>query len=201
MAPASASSCAGRGRDARAVWARGPGVTREPSGPGLRRPPELARRPEPGDEPELVAAIRAEIRAGGPITFARFMELALYHPALGYYTTGLRGPGREADFLTAPESHPIFGWTMAAQLAEAWDRLGRPVPFTIREFGAGTGALAAGILDGLGRSGSPLRGTIRYRVAERSPDRERQVRERLAAVGAEAAFEPDDDAPDRKSVV
>ena len=167
----------------------------EPSGPGLRRPPELVRRAEPGDEPELLASIKAEILASGPMTFARFMEMALYHPALGYYATGLRGPGHEADFLTAPESHPIFGWAMAAQVEEAWDRLGRPSQFTIREYGAGTGALAAGILDGLARSGSPLRNSIRYRVAERSRDRERQVRQRLAAVGAAAAFEPDDGAP------
>ena len=142
--------------------------------PGLRRV-AIGPLDEPGDEPALLAVIRDEIRAGGPMTFARFMELALYDPTLGYYATGTRGPGRAADFLTAPESHPIFGWAIAAQLEEAWDRLGRPARFVVREFGAGTGALAAGILEGLDRSGSPLRQAIRYRIAERGRDRERQV--------------------------
>lgn len=167
----------------------------EPGGPGLRRPPELQARPEPGHEPELLAAIRSEILATGPMTFARFMDLALYHPTLGYYATGRRGPGREADFLTAPESHPIFGWALAAQVEEAWERLGRPAPFVVRELGAGTGALAAGILEGLSRSGSPLAGAVRYRIAERSPDRLRQVRDRLQEGGLEDALEEDDDEP------
>jgi SAM-dependent MidA family methyltransferase len=168
---------------------------------GLRRPADLAPRQEPGHEPELLSLIQEEIRASGPMTFARFMDLALYHPALGYYATGQRGPGRAADFLTAPESHPIFGWSIAVQLEEVWERLGRPAPFTVRELGAGTGALAAGILDGLIRIGSPLCVAIRYRVAERSPDRERQVRERLAAIGAADVLEPEDGRPIRGAVI
>ncbi|MES2210664.1 MAG: SAM-dependent methyltransferase [Chloroflexota bacterium] len=162
---------------------------------GLRRPADLAPRPEPGDDPVLVEIIRDEIRSAGPITFARFMELALYHPEHGYYATGARGPGRTSDFLTAPESHPIFGWTIARQLEEVWVRLGSPEPFTVREYGAGTGALAAGIVGGLTRSGSDLRRAIRYRIAERARDRDRQVRERLAAVGGEEVIEPDDGRP------
>ncbi len=162
--------------------------------PGLRRPADLEPREAPGDEPGLVDLIRAEIRSTGPLTFARFMELALYQPDLGYYATGRRGPGRSADFLTAPESHPIFGWAVARQLEEVWERLGRPAPFTIREFGAGTGALAAGIVEGLARASSPLREALRYRIAERADDRLRQVRDRLAAVDAAAILEPDDGA-------
>lgn len=176
-------------------------MTSGPSGFWLRRPAELATRDEPGHEPELLALIQAEIRDSGPMTFARFMDLALYHPGLGYYSTGLRGPGRAADFLTAPESHPIFGWAIAAQIEEAWERLGSPSSFVVREFGAGTGALAAGILDGLTRSGSPLRAVIRYRIAERGPGRARQVHERLAAVGAEDVLEADDDVPIEGAVV
>ncbi|MEO7664201.1 MAG: SAM-dependent methyltransferase [Candidatus Limnocylindrales bacterium] len=165
--------------------------------PDLRRPTDLVPRADPGDEPELLDAIRAEIRASGPMPFARFMELALYAPGLGYYQQVSRGPGRAADYLTAPESHPIFGWAVAVQLVETWDRLGRPTVFTVREHGAGPGALAAGIVDGLDRSGSPLRAALRYRVAERSPDRLAQVRSRLEALGggAELVLEPDDGAP------
>lgn len=162
---------------------------------GLRRPPGLGTDPDPGHEPELLAQILAEIRASGPLTFARFMDLALYDPELGYYATGRRGPGRGGDFLTAPESHPIFGWAVARQLHEAWERLGRPAAFTIRELGAGTGALAAGIVEGLARDGSPLREVLRYRIAERSAARLEQVVERLGAAGAAEVLEPDDGAP------
>ena len=162
---------------------------------GLRRPEDLVPRPDPGDDPVLADLIRGEIRANGPITFARFMELALYHPEHGYYATSLRGPGRTADFMTAPESHPIFGWAIARQLEEVWDRLGRPERFTVREFGAGSGALAAGIVDGLGRSGSALRGALRYRIAERGPGRERQVLARLEEVDGVDVFEADDGRP------
>jgi len=161
---------------------------------GLRRPEDLQPEPDPGHEPALLETIRSEIQGGPPMTFARFMELALYHPGLGYYATGRRGPGRSSDFLTAPESHPIFGWAVARQLEEAWDRLGRPERFTIREHGAGTGALAAAVVEGLARSGSPLRAALRYRIAERAVERERQIAERLTELGAADVLETDDGA-------
>ncbi len=85
------------------------------------------------------------------MTFARFMELALYQPELGYYATGRRGPGRAADFMTAPESHPIFGWAVAIQLDEVWQRGGRPRRVTGRGPRAGTRAQGAGLGDGRGR--------------------------------------------------
>lgn len=129
------------------------------------------------------------------MTFARFMELALYHPELGYYATGRRGPGRDADFLTAPESHPIFGWAVARQLGEVWERLGRPARFTVREHGAGTGALAAGIVEGLQRAGSPLLAALRYRVEERATSRKGQVEDRLSTIDAAGILEPDDGSP------
>ncbi|MEW5990103.1 MAG: SAM-dependent methyltransferase [Chloroflexota bacterium] len=162
---------------------------------GLRRPADLQGREDPGHEPALLALVVEEIRAAGPMTFARYMELALYHQELGYYSGGRRGPGREADFLTAPESHPIFGWAVGRQLHELWLRLGSPTPFTVRELGAGTGALAAGIVQGLERAGSTLRQSIRYRIAERSAGRLTQVAERLAALGAADVLESDDGAP------
>jgi SAM-dependent MidA family methyltransferase len=106
--------------------------------------------------PDLVEALRAEIDAAGAITFARFMEIALYHPQHGYYSTERPGPGRAGDFITAPEAHPIFGHLIAEQVADLDETLGHPPRFTIREYGAGRGALALPLLDRL-RSHHPER--------------------------------------------
>jgi SAM-dependent MidA family methyltransferase len=89
----------------------------------------------------LVAIIRDAIGTEGRITFARFMELALYHPEYGYYLAEARRPGRPGDFLTAPEATPYFGLTLARQIVECWDRLDRPDPFVVREYGSGIGVI------------------------------------------------------------
>jgi SAM-dependent MidA family methyltransferase len=125
--------------------------------------------PPPADdpgEPALIARLRDEIDAHGPITFARFMERALYEPGLGYYATSATRPTRTGDFLTAPELHPLFGWTVARQIDEMWQRLGRPQTFTLREFGAGTGTLGQAIEDGLRRAGSHLADCLSYEPIE-----------------------------------
>ena len=150
--------------------------------PGLRRD----RLPDPeavGEDEDLVGRLRDEIRATGPITFARFMERALYEPGHGYYRRTDPGPGRRGDFLTAPEAHPIFGAVVGRLVEQAWDALGRPDPFTVTEPGAGTGALAAGLLGGLRDLGSPLLTAIRYRAVELEPARLTALRERLDALG------------------
>ena len=106
----------------------------------------------PGDdsgEPRLLEAILAEIDERGPITFARFMERALYEPGLGYYATSRERTTRAGDFLTAPELHPIFGKTVARQVEQMWQRLGRPPGFTVREYGAGRGTLAQALPAGI----------------------------------------------------
>ena len=109
-----------------------------------------------GEDAELVEAIRDEIRSDGPITFARFMARALYEPDHGYYRRDEPGPGRAGDFITAPEAHPIFGAAVGRLVAQAWEALGQPTPFTITELGAGTGAMAAGLLAGLQDDASPI---------------------------------------------
>ena len=161
---------------------------------GLRRAAGIdrdARLPE--SEPRLVARIRAEIEAAGPMTFARFMELALYEPEAGYYAGGAGGPGRAGDFLTAPEGHPIFGWSIARRLEASWAELGRPGEFVVREHGAGAGALALGVLEGLRRSGSPLLHAIRYQPIETSGPARRALPAAIDAAGLAAHVqEPDD---------
>jgi SAM-dependent MidA family methyltransferase len=110
----------------------------------------------------LSASIRDEIERTGPITFARFMERALYDSDHGYYATATTRPTRAGDFLTAPELHPIFGQTLAGQIDEMWQQLGAPDEFILREYGAGTGALAVSLVDGLRQRGSPLATAVRY---------------------------------------
>ena len=183
---------------------------REPVAPPVevrvRRVSELdPAAPLPESDPRLVARIAAEIRGRSPISFARFMELALYDPEAGYYT-GLRddaetGPGRSADFLTAPEGHPIFGWAMARHLESVWVALGRPSRFVVREHGAGTGALAAGVLDGLRRSGSPLLAAIRYQPIDTAPGRLDRLRTRLEGLGLGEPLELFDARPEAGAIL
>src|SRR5258708_16068244 len=64
--------------------------------------------------------IRGEITAsGGWISFARYMELALYAPGLGYYSAGAKKLGKAGDFVTAPEISPLYGHTLPRQLNQA----------------------------------------------------------------------------------
>ena len=144
-------------------------------------------------DPDLVAEIRDEINASGPMTFARFMEIALYEPARGYYRGSVARPGRAGDFLTAPEASPIFGRTLARFALSVHGAIGAPATLTIREHGAGTGALAGPLVDAvLAAENGPT--AVRYLVAEVEPARVDAVR---AAVGHRPRVEvlADDGAP------
>lgn len=91
----------------------------------------------------LAAQIRAEIEsAGGSIPFARYMELALYAPGLGYYSGGAQKFGAAGDFVTAPEISPLFAQTLARQAAQVVQATSGDV----FELGPGTGKLAAELL-------------------------------------------------------
>jgi SAM-dependent MidA family methyltransferase len=150
--------------------------------PGLRReaPTDLS---DVGEDVELLDRIRDEIRRDGPISFARFMELALYAPDGGYYRGAAVRPGRDGDFITAPELHPIFGATLATAVEQIWQRMGEPTPFVVRELGAGTGALALAILDSLDADGSPLLEAIVYEPIEVDDRRLATFAARLAEAG------------------
>lgn len=123
--------------------------------------------------PELVAAIASEVIASGPIPFARFMELALYHPQLGYYMRSSEPVaeriGWKGDFYTSSDVHPILGHALAKQ-AEQMDRLlGQPTSFTLVEMGPGKGLLAGHILSTCQRDYPALFHRLRYILIERSP--------------------------------
>jgi SAM-dependent MidA family methyltransferase len=110
----------------------------------------------------LERIIAAEISAGGGwMSFARYMELALYAPGLGYYSGGSRKFGSEGDFLTAPELTPLYGQALARQVAQV---LAASAPLVI-EAGAGSGRLAADLLQALDALGCAPE---HYRILELS---------------------------------
>ena len=125
---------------------------------------------------ELVAAIGREIAArGGWIPFARFMELALYAPGLGYYSAGARKFGAAGDFVTAPEMSAFFGRALARQVAQVMEA---SQPFLL-EIGAGSGRLASDLLLELEALGSLPE---RYEILDLSADLRERQRATLAAV-------------------
>ena len=93
----------------------------------------------------LARLIAEEIRQSGPISFRRFMELALYHPEYGYYCRPADPFGTGGDFFTNSQLQPVFGRLVAQQTAAWRDEMGRPENFTILELGAGRGETGAEI--------------------------------------------------------
>jgi SAM-dependent MidA family methyltransferase len=149
---------------------------------GRRLTPVEAPPPDDAGDAQLLARLRAEIEYAGPITFARFMQRALYEPELGYYATASRRPTRAGDFLTAPELHPVFGRCVAHQLLEMWHRLGRPDPFVLREYGAGRGALVTAVIAELEGAGPDLLDSLAYQPRD-MPLQLAELEARLAAIG------------------
>ena len=121
----------------------------------------------------LQQLIAADIeRAPGAISFARFMELALYAPGLGYYSGGAAKLGKDGDFTTAPELTPLFGAALARVAAAI---IAQSAP-RILEFGAGTGKLAFDILTELAAAGVALE---QYAIVELSGELRARQQEKL----------------------
>ncbi len=109
--------------------------------------------------PDLVREIRREIDAGGGrITFERFMELALYHPQVGYYIGSREKVGKHGDFFTSVSVGPLFGKLLAKQFLNFRGELGNPAEFEVVEFGGHRGQLRADVL-----AATP---DLRYRIIE-----------------------------------
>jgi len=134
--------------------------------------------------PSLTSDLQAHLALviaehGGWIGFDRFMALALYAPGLGYYVRGdsqignlpVTAAGQASDFATAPGLSPLFGQALAVQVGEALRRTGT---HAVWEFGAGTGAMAAQLLDALGEQ------VQRYTIVDLSGSLQRRQRATLA---------------------
>src|SRR5919197_1636049 len=134
----------------------------------------------------LAERLHRRIADDGPITFAEFMEAALYDPGEGFFA---RAPvGEHGDFVTSPHVSPVFGLLVARQIEEFWDLLGRPDPFVVVEAGAGDGTLARQILSGLN---SEIRPALQYVAVERSAS----ARVSLQTIGASLATKLEDVSP------
>ena len=118
----------------------------------------------------LRALIVERIRNHGPLTTAEFMELALHHPTLGYYTRASHRTGRAGDFYTSVDVGPQFGALLAIQIDEMYRLLaatGSPV-FDLVEVGAGNGQLARDLLDAAESTHPELYAATRLTLVETS---------------------------------
>ncbi len=124
----------------------------------------------------LPVIIRNQIQEAGPMTFRDFMEMALYHPEHGYYNSTRPKLGEGGDFYTSSYVTELFGELLARQLEEMW-RLLDGGPFTVVEYGAGTGLLCQDILSRL-KLNPALYEKLNYFIIERSSamrERERRL--------------------------
>ncbi len=128
--------------------------------------------------PELVSRIVDEIARLGPIPFARFMALALYHPEHGYYTSTCRQMGWKGDYYTSSHVHPIFGELVAKQLLQMDQILGGEA-FSVVEMGAGKGLLCHDILRFLQKEVPETFRRLRYIIIEKSPSLQKEQADRL----------------------
>ncbi|HET8906504.1 MAG TPA: SAM-dependent methyltransferase [Ktedonobacterales bacterium] len=146
---------------------------------------------------ELSRILADRIHQDGPITFAEFMADALYHPSYGYYVGGGEGRepvGWEGDYFTSGDLHPLWGESLAKQLHQMWDLLGRPARFDVVEPGAGRGLLARDVWGWALRHAPDWAAALHYTLADRAPTgtplhtaRETRLATELARLGVPEA--------------
>jgi SAM-dependent MidA family methyltransferase len=105
------------------------------------------------------------IRNNGPITFHDFMDMCLYYPELGYYTSGRQKIGINGDYYTSPDFTSLLGITIGRQMEEMWLKIDRP-RFTIVEYGGGNGSLCADIMKHLQKNESMYK-DLNYFIIEK----------------------------------
>jgi SAM-dependent MidA family methyltransferase len=119
--------------------------------------------------PVLIDFIRDTIRCRGSVTFEWFMKQALYHPELGYHSSGRCAIGRRGDYFTNVSVGPLFGRLLAAQFVEMWESLGRPDNFVIVEQGAHHGDFARDVLGAVRERAPDFFSALHYWIIEPFP--------------------------------
>lgn len=154
---------------------------------------------------DLEKKISRRIRREGPLTFASFMEMALYDPDYGFYASVQQRIGREGDFYTSSHLHPVFGAIVAKQIMDMWTVIGTPDDFAIVEMGAGEGYLCYDILTWLRDAVDVPDGTeneemhtghdfydhVRYIIVEKNPFLIARQKERMKDHGGKVAWVAD----------
>ncbi|ARV59577.1 hypothetical protein BZZ01_13895 [Nostocales cyanobacterium HT-58-2] len=113
------------------------------------------------------------------ITFAEYMDMVLYHPELGYYSTKAVNLGKQGDFFTSVHLGADFGELLAVQFFQMWEILGQPVPFSLVEMGAGQGLLALDILKYIQQQYPDFLKALDYVIVEKSPVLRQEQHQRL----------------------
>lgn len=113
-------------------------------------------------------SIIEEVYKKGKITFAGFMQMALYHPEYGYYNSDKERVGRFGDYYTSPTVHGIFGELIARQLEEMWRIMGKET-FTIVEMGANKGWLCCDIIQSIKKEYPVFYDNFHYIIVESNP--------------------------------
>ena len=123
---------------------------------------------------KLALKLKLQIESTAGMTFAEFMEQALYHPEYGYYTSDRIRIGKQGDVFTSSSVHSCFGRLVARQLEQMWQLLGRG-DFIIAEQGVGEGHLCLDILNVLAEESPEFYAHLKYRLLDISSDnRQRQ---------------------------
>ncbi len=112
--------------------------------------------------------IADEIRRSGPIPFSRYMELCLYEPELGYYSSIRERFGKGGDFYTSSDVHAVFGRLLARQFDEMGVVLGKPSRIDLVELGPGRGLFARDVLDWSRKHFPGFYGALQYSLVEQS---------------------------------
>ncbi len=132
---------------------------------------------------DLIRIIRGQVEKQGPVSFAWFMQQALYHPEHGYYSSGRCAIGRKGDYFTNVSVGPLFGQLLASQFSEVWERLGNMNDFVIVEQGAHDGQFALDVLEFVKKRLPEFFDALRYRILEPFPILGEQQRRMLEEFG------------------
>lgn len=137
----------------------------------------------------LAEKLACQLRDGGPMPFSSFMAAALYDGEGGYYASTGQRTGRAGDFFTSVSVGPVFGRILAKEFCEAWERLGRPTPFTLIEAGANDGQLAWDILSWAREERPDFRAALRYQIDEPLESAAARQRETLAEFAGQVSHD------------
>src|SRR6266508_4382393 len=132
---------------------------------------------------DLIRIIRGQVEKQGPVSFAWFMQQALYHPEHGYYSSGRCAIGRKGDYFTNVSVGPLFGQLLASQFSEVWERLGNMNDFVIVEQGAHDGQFALDVLEFVKKRLPEFFDALHYRILDPCPILGEQQRRMLEEGG------------------